>query len=341
MLISTPHAKNIGKKNAIDLQVKLGGLYLQNGHPANESYLKTYGNEVTKIIEGDIEYTFKPKDKIAVRFELEADNNRAGIIRIKDAWFQLPIGSHTAVRFGNSKKDLGFKGNMGSFKRNFYDRSLIYRHLRSFKILDYDIMLRVKLNHKIKNIKPQYIIAAGADEDQKVYLNFSYSISFNHSTIEISDLFINHIDTRYEKQNSNHLILGYKHVTKNWYKGIELFTGINPDASNQLAYLNEKRTVHYFGSELEISRFFKFPKKETRITKGVEPVINCSWLSSDLKQPDDGFLELRAGFNIVLNKPIKARWHSSYGYVMQRYSNLSHKWSEKNSSILSVVQICW
>lgn len=341
ILISILQAKNIGKKNSIDIQIKLGGLYLQNGHPANESYLKTYGNEVTKIIEGDIEYTFKPKDKMAARLELEADNNRAGVIRIKEAWFQLPVKSHTIVRFGNSKKDLGFKGNMGSFKRKFYDKSLIYRYLRSFKILDYDIMLRVKLKHKFKNVEPQYIIATGADEDQKVYLNLSYSINFNHSTIEISDLFINHIDTRYNKQNNNHLILGYKHIIPKWYKAIELFTGINPDASNQLAYLKRERTVHYFGSELEIARFFKFPKKETRITKGIEPVINCSWLSQDLKYADDGFLELRAGINVILSKTLKARWHSSYGYVMQRNGNLVEKWSEKNSSILSVVQICW
>lgn len=333
--------KEINKKNSIKIQLNLGGLYFQNGHPANNSYLKTYGNEVTKIINGDIEYNFEPKKKMATRLELEADNNRAGVIRIKDAWFQLPIRKHTTVRFGNSKKDLGFKGSMGSFKRRFYERSLMYRYLRSFDIFDYDIMIRTKVNHQIKNIEPQYIAAFGADEDQRIFVNLCYSLKIKHSTFKISDLFVNHVDTRFDKQNSNHFVFGYRHKTEKWNKSIEFFTGIDPDASNQLHYMNTDKIVHYFGSELEFSHLFKLEEEKVKIIKGFEPIIQAGWLSNDLEKSEDGFLEMRAAFNVLLNKPIKARWHTGYGYVLQKSSIASETWTGKSSTISSVVQINW
>ncbi len=338
---TTIYGKELSKKQSLDIHLKLGGIYFQNGHPANESYVKTYGNEVTKIIEGDIEYTFKPKENMAARFELEADNNRAGTIRIKEAWFQLPLRSLTQIRFGNSKKDLGFKGSMGSFTRNFFDRSLTYKFLRSFDILDYDIMLRTKVKHQIKNAHPQYILGLGADEDQRVFLNFAYSLSIKNSTLLISNLFINHVDTRFDKQNSNHLTIGYKHRGKSLHKSIEFFTGIDPDASNQMSYLKNDRTVYYLASEMEFSHIFKLQKKDNKITKGFEPTFQLGWLSNDLETAEDGFLEIRAAFNVHLNKPFRAKWHTGYGYIMQ-HSNISSKsWTEKSSTFTSVVQICW
>lgn len=338
---SLVYGKDLSKKHSLDIHLKLGGIYFQNGHPANEGYIKTYGNEVTKVIEGDMEYTFKPKDKIAAHLELEADNNRAGVIRIKEAWFQLPLRSHTQIRFGNSKKDLGFKGSMGSFNRNFFDRSLTYKYLRSFDILDYDIMLRTKVKHQIRNLHPQYILALGADEDQRVFLNFGYSLSIKNSTFLISDLFINHVDTRFDKQNSNHLTIGYKHKGKSLHKSIEFFTGIDPDASNQMSYLKNDRTVYYLASEMELSHLFKINKKEDRITKGFEPIIQMGWLSNDLDRAEDGFLEMRAAFNVLLNKPFRAKWHTGYGYIMQHSNIANEKWTEKSSTFTSVVQICW
>lgn len=341
LLQSTSLSKEISKKHSIDVDISLGGIYLQNGHPANESYLKTYGNEVTKVIEGDIEYTFKPKENIAARFELEADNNRAGTIRIKEAWFQLPMLNHTVVRFGNTQKDVGFKSSMGSFKRKFYDRSLLYRYIRSFDVLDYDIMLRTKIEHDINRINPSYIVALGADEDQRVFLNLLYELKIKNHTLRISDLYVNHVDTRFDKQNSNHLIFGYHHKNNGFNKNLEVFTGIDPDATNHLAYLGEDRTVHYFGSQLELSNLFKLKEKEKRITKGFEPAIQINWLSRDTENMGDGYLELRGAFNVMLNKPIKAKWHTGYGYVFQKSSSASQAFTEKNSTFISVVQISW
>lgn len=334
-------SKEISKKHSLDIYLKLGGLYLQNGHPANESYLKTYGNEVTKIIEGDIEYTFKPKKDMAAKLELEADNNRAGVIRIKEAWFQLPVRKYTTVKFGNLKKDLGFKGNRGSFKRSFFEKSLIYRYLTSFSILDFDIMLRTKIDHSIGNSDIRYIAALGADENQRVFINLAYSVSFKNNTLKISDLYANHVDTRLNKQNSNHLVIGYKHKSNNGYRSLEIFTGIDPDMTNMLDYLNEDRIVNYFGSELDVAQLFKFKEKKTKITKGLEPAIQLSWLSNDLENMKNGYFEIRGAFNVHINKPIQAKWHTSYGYVLQRSGISSEKWSEKNSSITSVVQIKW
>jgi hypothetical protein len=95
--IFTLNAKELNNKNDLDVLLNVGGAYHINGHPENSSYSSTFGDEVIKYLRADIQYTYKAKNGMRARFELDADNNRAGVIKIKEAWFQMPFKNHTTL----------------------------------------------------------------------------------------------------------------------------------------------------------------------------------------------------------------------------------------------------
>lgn len=331
-------AKELNNKNDLDLLLNIGGIYNRNGHPENYQYLSTFGDEIVKFLKADIQYTYKASNKMKARFELDADNNRAGVIRIKEAWFQMPFKKHTTLKFGNIRKDLGIQGSKGLSERNLITKSMLYRHIKSFSVLDYDFMFRTKIEHNIKQNRSVYKVSFGGDENMRIFLNFAYSLKFKNSEIEISDLYVNHVDTRINKQNSNHLILTYHQHHGNWNNSIELFTGIDPNSSNGNV---NKKTIYYLGSELQLSHFFRFTKRDDRITKGVEPTAQLGWLTNDTENIYNGFFELRGGFVVTLCKPFPVRWINNYETVLKRDTNTETLWSRHSSSISSVLQLKW
>lgn len=341
IIVFNGYTFDINKNSVLDIMLILGTVYNERGYISNKKYLSTYGKDIVKIIEADLKFKYKVKGIGSTCFELEADNNRAGVIRIRQAWFNLRAGKYFDIRLGNMRKKFGLQESRGSLKRMTIEKNLLYRYIRSFGVLDYDLLLRTKVEHDIKNNRNKYFLALGGDDNMRIFFNFSYWLSFKNGKFGLSEVYVNHIDTRKETTNSNHLVTSFEYNIKNWNTLAEFFTGIDPYASELYRLMLRYRKVKYLGLRFQVSSEFRIPKSKERIIKALEPVIEISWLSDDIDTISSGYMELLSGFNIIGKKKFPLRWMTDFGTIFARKKSLSDTWSVHCYKIASQLQIQW
>lgn len=340
ILIACSFAKKNKKiKPGLSGVVEVGYSYENQGFKDEKFGIHVYNEETVFIGEAELEVELKVHPSIKGRFELKGDHNTAGI-KIDDCWVQFGFKKGSRLRIGNQRKVLGLEGLHGSKKRSTVFPSFINRYIRTFGILEHDPLVRFKSKNKntSKSLETEYYITAGFDGDVKVFANPSLWIEWENGLFGFSDLYTWRWNKKYYPQtNSNISVLSLEHFPGFWFNSVEVFVGLDPNASDITRRMGEFRKIYF--SAAKIATRFKLPLSIGYIS-GIEPLFSGTYLFNDLKNTDEGYLELIGGINFCFDTKKPVRWMSEFSTVYA-HNHVNVLWGRASYRIASQVQLIW
>jgi hypothetical protein len=318
-------------------ELSVGIAYEYQGAKSKDHDFTVYDNETVQIGKAELETNIKAGSGVKGRFELEADHNLTGV-RIKECWIQFTFKKPIRLRVGNQRKVFGLEELHGSKTRPTIHRSFINRYIQSFGVLSYDPLLQVRGTIGLQENALDWYAVTGLDPDLRVFGNIALWFSWKYGTVGFSDLYAWHWDKKYfAHANTNLSAVSCEYLIKQWYSSLEIFTGLDPNASDLTQQMGDFRKVYFIAVKLLVKK--NFPFKETFIA-GIEPILSGSWLMNDTETPLQGFGEVLTGLTIHFGTKLKLRWMTD-GSIMYTHDYAGVAWGRYNYKIASQVHLVW
>jgi hypothetical protein len=259
-------------------------------------------------------------------------------VRIKECWVQFKFKKPVRLRLGNQRKVLGLEELHGSKTRATIHRSFINRHIRSFGVLEYDPLLQVRGKIKLDKNAIRYYAVSGADADLRIFGNLGIWLEWENGTVGFSDLYTYHWDKKYYPQtNSNISVISLEYFKKHWYGSLEVFTGLDPNASELTQRMGDYRKVYFLAAKMLVKK--NFPLSLGYIS-GIEPIASGSWLMNDTEIPLQGFGEILGGLTVHFATKLQVRWMTDASVIYAHdYADVA--WGRYNYKITSQVHLVW
>ncbi len=318
-------------------ELTVGIAYEYQGAKSKDHDFTVYDEKTVQIGKAELETTVKAGSGVKGRFELEADYNLAGV-RIKECWIQFKFKKPVRLRLGNQRKVFGLEEIHGSKTRPTIHRSFINRYIQSFGVLSYDplIQLRGKIGAQ-ENTLTWYAVT-GADPDVRIFGNIAVWLAWKNGTIGFCDLYAWHWNKKYFPQtNSNLGVLSLEYFIKQWYSSLEIFTGLDPNASDITQQMGDFRKVYFLATKVLVKKNFPIEKK---FVKGIEPIVSGSWLMNDTETSSQGFGEVLAGLTVHFSTKLQVRWMTD-GSIIYAHDYAGVSWGRYNYKIASQVHLVW
>ncbi len=318
-------------------ELMAGIAYEYKGAKSKEHNFTVYDDETIQIGKAELETTIKAGSGVKGRFELEADYNLAGV-RLEECWIQFKFKKPLRLRLGNQRKVFGMEELHGSKTRPTIHRSFLNRYIHSFGVLSYDPLIQLRGRMGLQENRLTWYAITGADPDVRIFGNIAFWLDWKYGTVGFSDLYAWHWNKKYfPHTNCNLGVLSCEYFIKEWYGSMEIFSGVDPNASDITRQMGEYRKVCFIASKILVKRKFPVPEK---FINGIEPLFSGSWLMNDTKTPSQGFGEVLAGLIIHFGTKLRVRWMTD-GSIIYTHDYAGVAWGRYNYKIASQVHLVW
>lgn len=308
------------------------------GHNPNNSYYQiVYSDEVVIIGKAELTFDIKAGNAFTGRFEFEGDHRLAGI-RINDCWVRYKFNKATRLTIGNQRKIFGLEEFRGSKKRITNNRSFLNRYIRSFMVLEHDPIFNFRIKQKLNQHSLKYFTAIGADGDVRVFSNLAVWWEWPQGSLGFCNLYTWHWNiSQSNRSNSNLSSLSLEYILPQWFGAMEIFWGLDPNATNQYQQLNTPQKIYFSAIKILATHTFFLAND---IIPRLEPVFSGSYLANNVTRPSQGYSELLGGVIIHFNTKLPVCWntdltaiyaHNFAGVKLGRYT-----WK-----IVSKIQMIW
>lgn len=323
----------------VDLSGKIavGFAYEYQGTASEKYDFRVYDAESVFIGRGEVKFTIDAGRYIKGRFELEGDYNLAGV-RIGQCWIQFNMGEPARLRIGFNRKILGLEELRGARERITIHRSFVNRFIRSFGLLEYDPVVKLRIKKEVDRTQMIYYALSGVDGDGHVFGNAGVWLEWEKVTAGFSNLYTWYTVRKYRYlSNSNIGVLSLEYFVKQWYSSIEIFTGMDPNATKGNGAMGKPRKVIFCAAKMLMKQAILL---KPDFLKHVAPLFSFSWLMNDTYNPEKGFCEFLGGINLHFTAKVPVRFMTNFS-VLYAHNYAGVKWGRYNYNASGQFQILW